>query len=82
MSVNLGNGWRVKMKAAIITLILLIALVSVIAIIGLAALWFGGGKIVFIPGLQIVITTRLLIALFASVAILMLGFAFLVWRAS
>lgn len=70
------------MKAAIMTLMLLIALVSVIAIIGLAAMWFGGGKIVFIPGLQIVISTPLLIALFAGVAILMSCFAFLVWRAS
>ena len=70
------------MKTAVITLILLMAMLSLIAIIGLAALWFNGGKIVFLPGLELVIATPLLIGLLACVEVLMLGSAFLLWRMS
>ena len=70
------------MKAAVIIPILLLALLSFVAIIVLAGLWLNGGKIVFIPGLQIVIATPLLILVLASIEIVMLVFAFLIWRTS
>lgn len=60
------------MKPAVIILILLIALVLLLGIIGLAALWFGGGKIVLLPGLGIVIGTPLLIALLIAVEVVVL----------
>lgn len=71
---------RIGLKAAVIILILLIGLVSLIAIVVLTTLWIGGGKIVFIPGLEIVIATPVLITFFATVEIFMLGLAFFVWR--
>ena len=69
------------MKAAVIILTLLMALL-LLGIIGLAALWFGGGKTVLLPGLGIVIATPLLIALFIAVEVVLLLSASFLWRLS
>jgi hypothetical protein len=48
------------MKSAAIIVILLIASLLLLGIIGFAGLWFSGGKTILLPGLGIVISTRLL----------------------
>ena len=70
------------MKSAAIIVILLIAFLLLLGIIGLAALWFGGGKTIFLPGLGVVITTSLLIALFIAVEVVLLLTASRLWRSS
>lgn len=69
-----------KMKAAVIILMLLIAVLLLLGIIGLAALWFGGSQIIALPGLGILITTPLLIALFVALEVVVLLSAVLLWR--
>jgi hypothetical protein len=61
---------------------LLIALLLLLGIIGLAALWFGGGKTILLPGLGIVIATPLLLALLIAVEVVLLFSASLLWRLS
>lgn len=70
------------MKAAVIILILLTALLLLLGIIGLTALWFGGSKVIVLPGLGIVIATPLLIAFFIAVEVVVLLSASLLWRLS
>jgi hypothetical protein len=70
------------MKATVIILILLIALLLLVGIIGLAALWFGGGKVILLPGLNLLISTSFLLVLFIAVEIVLLFSASLLWRLS
>ena len=70
------------MKSAATIVILLIALLLLLGIIGLAALWFGGGKTIVLPGLGVVITTSLLIALFIAVEVVLLLIASRLWQLS
>ena len=68
------------MKFAVIVVILLIALLLLLGIIGLAGLWFGGGKTIFLPGLHLVIATPLLIASFIALEVIVLLVALMLWR--
>lgn len=70
------------MKAALMILLLVLGFLFLMILIGLVALWFGGGKIIFIPGLEIVIATPLLVSLLAALEVLILVSAFLLWRTS
>ena len=69
------------MNAVVIILVLLIALL-LLGIIGLVALWFGGSKVILLPGLGIMIATPLLLALFIGVEVVVLLAASLLWRLS
>lgn len=70
------------MKTPVLILILLIALLFLLGIIGLAALWFGGGKTILLPGLGVVIAVPILITLFIAVEIVLLLSASFLWRLS
>jgi TM2 domain-containing membrane protein YozV len=67
------------MKSAAIVLIL-IALVLLLGILGLAALYFGDGKTILLPGLVIVIPTSLLIIIFIVVEVAVLAIAKRLWQ--
>ena len=68
------------MKSAASIVILLIALLLLLAIIGFAALWYSGGKTIFLPGVGIVISTPLLIIIFLVVEVAVLVIASKLWQ--
>jgi hypothetical protein len=70
------------MKAAVIILMLLIAALLLLGIIALAFLWFGGAKVIVLPGLGILIATPLLLALFVALEVVVVLSASLLWRLS